>query len=136
MFAMVILTFVVLGLMFSARVRAIRSREMSMKYFKTYSEGAPTPYVLATQRHFANLFEVPVLFYAGCLAAMFMNMSGPVMLFWAWLFVGARVAHAFIHLSSNSILPRMTAYFVGCVAVLAMWLHLGWAVFSASQVAS
>lgn len=124
MFAMVLLTFGVSLLMLRSRVHAIRSGQMDFRYFKTFSAGEPSQEVLKTGRHFMNLFEVPVLFYAGCLAALQISFTGFWPQFWAWLFVGARLAHAIIHLGPNKLLPRMSAFIIGFGAVLALWIHL------------
>jgi hypothetical protein len=72
-------------------------------------------------RHFINLFEVPVLFYAVCLAAIFLHLSGSAMVFLAWGFVFCRVVQAFIHMTYNNVLHRMLAFFAGFAVVLAMW---------------
>ncbi|MES3036263.1 MAG: MAPEG family protein [Bdellovibrionota bacterium] len=122
MFAMVVLTAVVLIMMFVTRVRAIRGGQMKVGYFKTYFDGQPTDDVLKTQRHFSNLFELPVLYYAGIIVAMIIPLGGGAIQFAAWLFVAARVAHAFIHLGSNKLYPRMLSYATGWLSVIAIWI--------------
>jgi hypothetical protein len=39
-----------------------------------------------------------------------------------WLFVGARVAHAWIHIGSNKIFPRIGAFMLGFFCVFALWV--------------
>lgn len=122
MFAMVMLTFIVGGITSFTRIRDARSGAMDVKYFKTFSYGQPTEAVLKTGRQFVNLFEVPVLFYAGCCAGMIVGVAGVLPLLFAWLFVLARVVHAWIHIGSNKILPRMFAFLFGFLCVIALWL--------------
>lgn len=121
MFAMVVLTAVVLVFTFLTRVRAVRSGQVDFRYFKTFSVGEPTEAVLKTGRHFSNLFEVPVLFYSGCIVAMQMGATGFWPVLWAWVFVAARVVHAWIHIGSNKIYPRMGAFALGSFAAVALW---------------
>lgn len=122
MFAMVSLTLVVGLVTISARIRAVKSGKMDGRYFKTYSVGEPTELVLKTGRHFSNLFEVPILFYTASVVAMVLAIQGPWILLWAWLFVVARCAHAYIHIGRNKIYPRMISFFLGFIAVFAMWI--------------
>ena len=124
MFALVILTCAVMIFSFRARVAAIKKGEIAIKYFKTFEGGNPPEAVVKAGRHFSNLFEVPVLFYAGLIIAMMMPLTGFWIQVWAWLFVVARILHAAIHLGPNKIRPRMLAYALGWVAVLAIWISL------------
>jgi hypothetical protein len=122
MFAMVMLTFIVGVITLKTRVRDARSGKMDVRYFKTFSFGEPTEAVLKTQRHFINLFEIPTLFYAGCLAGMIVGVGGVLPLVFAWLFILSRIAHAWIHIGSNKIFPRMGAFLSGFACVLALWI--------------
>ena len=70
--------------------------------------------------NFSNQFEIPVLFYALAILALWLKAAGPVFVGLAWVFALSRIAHAFIHCGSNSLRLRMPAYFVGVVAVIAM----------------
>ena len=124
MFVMVLLTVVVMLTMLMSRIAAVRSGKLSVRYFKTYNFGEPPEQVIKSGRHFSNLFELPVLFYAGCLAAMILPMNDRWTLAWAWLFVLARLIHAAIHLGSNKLSPRMMSYALGWIAVLALWIDI------------
>ncbi len=123
MFAMVVLTYVVAGVMLRNRIQAVREG-FDVRYFKTYNHGQPPEQVLRVDRHFTNLFELPVLFYVGCLAAMLVPLAGFWINFWAWLFVFARVLHALIHIRTNKIPHRMKAFGLGAVAVLGLWIEI------------
>lgn len=124
MFAMVLLTIVVAVIGFLARLNAIRSGEVDFRYFKTFDYGKPNEMIVKTTRHFANLFEVPVLFYTGCIIAMILPLEGFWIMLWAWLFVFARVSHAVIHIGPNKIRPRVVAFFLGNFAALAIWIQI------------
>ncbi len=67
--AMVALVFIVVVKLFHSRVRAVRRRDISLEYFKLY-QGSEEPEEIRTlSRHFANLFELPILFYVACIVA-------------------------------------------------------------------
>jgi len=124
MFAMFALTAVVLVLLFRSRVRAIRERAVKQSYFKVYQGDTEPEYAAKRSRHFSNLFEAPTLFYAVCLAAMATQQADLTLEVLAWLYVAARVAHSFIHLGRNEIVPRLSAYFTSWAVMAAMWVYL------------
>jgi hypothetical protein len=122
MFAVVMITAVVGLITIYLRFTSVTSGKVSIKYFRTMSGAGDLPEAMAkASRHFDNMFEVPTLFYAACLTAMFTSHTGPVMQALAWVFVGARVAHAFIHVTYNNVLHRMISFVTGFTAVIAMW---------------
>jgi hypothetical protein len=121
MAAMVLLTFVVLIRMFRSRVRAVRSGEANAGYYKTYQEGGEPRETAQLSRHLANLFEAPTLFYAAGIAGMVTGQNAIAMVVLAWLYVGLRVLHAYIHTGRNKLQPRIKAYFSSWLVILAMW---------------
>jgi hypothetical protein len=124
MFAMVVLTAVVLATLFRSRVGAVRQGLVSAAYFRIY-QGAVEPESTAKPaRHFANLFEAPVLFYVVCLAAMVTHFTGAAMQALAWIYVAARIVHAYIHLGGNRLRHRVRAYFFSWGVLLMMWIYL------------
>jgi hypothetical protein len=124
MFAMVVLTALVLATLFRSRVGAVRQGLVSAAYYRIY-QGAVEPESSAKPaRHFANLFEAPVLFYVVCLAAMIMQFTGAAMQALAWIYVAARIVHAYIHLGGNRLRPRIRAYFFSWGVLLMMWIYL------------
>jgi hypothetical protein len=124
MFAMVLLTAFVLATLFRSRVGAVRQGLVSAAYFRIY-QGETEPESSAKRaRHFINLFEAPVLFYVVSLAAMITHFTGIAMQVLAWIYVAARVVHAYVHLGGNRLRHRMRAYFFSWGVLLAMWLYL------------
>ena len=121
MAAMVLLTFLVLMRMVLGRVAAVRKGEVDARFYKTYQGDGEPRAAAQNTRHFVNLFENPVLFYAACLVAMVTGQGGGLMVGLAWAYVACRVVHAFVHLGSNRIPPRMAIYGASWVALLAMW---------------
>jgi len=125
MLALVFLTFGVSVLLFRARVRSVREGHTVVSYFRVF-QGSPEPENLAqVTRHYSNLFETPVLFYAGCLAAMVVGVTGPVVVVLAWGYVAARLVHAWIHLGGNRVRHRLRAFLAGWLFLLALWGYVG-----------
>jgi hypothetical protein len=123
MLALVLLTFGVLVALFRSRVRMVREGLAPVSYFRTFQGSVDVPeYSAKPARHFANLFEAPTLFYAGCLAAMVTGVTGTWVVALAWAYVAMRYVHAFIHLGGNRVRYRMRAYFVGWLCLLALWI--------------
>lgn len=121
MAAMVALTFLVAIALLVARIQGVKSGKVDPRYFKTLSVGEPTPAMLKASRHFINLFEVPVLFYAACLVAMVLQAPTGRLLPMAWAFVAARTLQAIVHIGPNKVYVRMSLFFAGFTLVMAMW---------------
>lgn len=123
MFAMVVLTFAVATVMLRSRIKAVRSKDVSVSFFKSY-EGTVPDYVAIPARHFSNLFETPVLFYVVCLAAMIIGKTGVTIVVLAWAFVALRIIHAVVHLGKNTVLVRMRVYLASWIVLLALWVAM------------
>lgn len=125
MLALVLLTFTVALINFIWRVRAVRTRQVSIKYFRVF-DGVDAPeYIKAGARHYSNLFELPVLFYTACITAMVLQQQQSIiLLILAWVFVAFRVIHAFIHMTYNNVVHRMLSFWGGALTVFVMWIVL------------
>ncbi|NKB34452.1 MAG: hypothetical protein GKR91_15275 [Pseudomonadales bacterium] len=132
MFAMVLLTFSVLVRLFRVRKKLVSERKIEQSFFSVYQGEAEPESSAKLARHFVNLYEAPVLFYVCCLAALAVNVTGSLFLYLAWAYVGARIVHSFIHTGSNSIWPRVYAYFSSWIVLLSMWALLVFRVIAAS----
>lgn len=120
MFAMVLLTFSIMTLMSVARVNSVRTGIVRVGYYKTMSGEAPE-YLLKLSRHYSNLFEMPVLFYAAGALSVALNIEHALLPVFAWLFVLLRCIHAFIHTTYNNVIHRMLVFFTGSMCVLIIW---------------
>ncbi len=121
MFAMVLWTFVTLLRLFTTRMSAVREGTADPRYFRTYREGSEPEAAAQLSRNFVNLFEAPILFYVGCLAAMAIGLTSTLTVALAWLYVALRAVHSWIHTGSNALYPRIGAYFASWVVLLALW---------------
>ncbi|AZZ35992.1 hypothetical protein CIK05_04035 [Bdellovibrio sp. qaytius] len=108
--------------LFRVRVKTLKNREVSFKYFKAYTDTATLPeYAKVAERHYENQFEVPTMFFPTGVMYFALGMANPLTLGLMWLFVASRVAHTFIHLGSNNVRFRMISFFIGWLAIVALW---------------
>ncbi len=120
MFAMVIVTFVVAIHLFRLRVKAVKAGDVRLSQFRLNTGETPDAMAQAA-RNYANLFEVPMLFYTAGAIAIALGIQVPAMIITAWIFVLARILHSWIHLTSNNVIHRMRAYMLGNICVLVIW---------------
>lgn len=126
LFAMVLLTLTVGIIALRARFASVKSGELDPRYFRNMQprEGKAVPErVVITSRCFNNQFEVPVLFYTGCVTALALDQVSVYSLWLAWGFVISRCFHAWIHLTYNNVLHRMYSFLVGLVLMLSLWIE-------------
>jgi hypothetical protein len=122
MLALVALTFAVAGRMYSRRVAEMRARRISPQSIASRRASAERLEDTAAADNFANLFELPVLFYVVCLALHVTASVTVPQLVLAWVFVALRVAHSVIHCTYNRVMHRFTVFLLGMLCLLAMWV--------------
>ena len=117
----VALTFALLLWMVGARRQALVSRETKAR---DIALGEPKWPVRATQigNCYRNQFELPVLFYALIALALPTRHVDYLILFASWIFVICRLIHAGVFVTSNDLGQRSTAWIVGALVLLIMWL--------------
>ena len=123
MFAMVLLTFAVAIRLFSLRVKAVKAGKMRLSQFRLNTGETPDDMAQAA-RNYANLFEVPMLFYTAGAIAIALGIQTLPLIIAAWIFVIARCIHSWIHLHSNNVINRMRAYMLGNICILVIWCLL------------
>lgn len=121
--AMAVLTLAVWILLYVRRVRYLLAERIDPQRIATPEQKhALIPAeVNLPANNLANLFELPVLFYALCL---YLYVSGTADLAFvgaAWVFVAARALHSFVHCTSNHVMTRFRIYMA---ASLALWFML------------
>ena len=123
-FAMFALVAIVLLRMRSMRFAAVRSGEVSIKYYRAYQEGDEPEALRVVSRHFVNLFEMPVLFYVGVIMTYITQNVSAWMVVLAWIYVALRYVHSWVHLGSNDVPTRFRIYFASAAVLLLMWTTL------------
>ncbi len=127
MLVIVALTFVAFVRMATGRAAAVKGGH-PVEYYKAHL-GAPEPEATVVGiRHYANMFELPVLFYPACLTAFALGAVGQWTLIFAWAYVAARLVQSAVHLTSNTTNLRGGAFVIGVLCMLALWVNVGMAV--------
>ncbi len=110
--------------MFRVRIRAVKSGEVAIRYFKAYTGAPPTERTQLVARHYDNQFQVPMLFFAVGILHTFVARIDTVTVVLAWVFVLSRLAHAWVHLGSNRIQHRFKVFAAGWIVILLLWAQL------------
>ncbi len=119
-FVQVALTFFILFWLGPLRFGAVRRGEI--KGDPTLDDGAWPDKVRQASNAFRNQFEVPVLYFVLVAFALLTRKADLIFVVLSWVFVLSRLAHAFVHLTSNDVRYRFPAYLVGVVVLLVMWV--------------
>lgn len=123
-FAMFLLVAVVLLRMRAMRFAAVRQREVSVRFYKAFQGDEEPEALRVIARHFANLFEVPVLFYVGVLMAYVTHQVTYWLIGCAWAYVALRYAHTWMHLTRNDVVARFSLYFASGAVLVVLWSTL------------
>ena len=70
----------------------------------------------------ATSLKIPVLFFALIPLAILTRQAGYLFVVLEWIFVLSRIAHAFVHVTSNRQPARGLLWIVGVATLLAMWI--------------
>lgn len=129
--AMAGLTFLVWG-----RLYHLRLGEMARKriHAQALASAADSVRLLADTRasdNFRNLFELPVLFYAGVLLAAQLGVSDAASLALAWGFVALRAAHSAVQCTANHVMTRFMAYALATLVLVVFRVRLAQALAAA-----
>lgn len=130
---LVFLTFGIMVLMGARRFRAMRKGLIPPGYFKDYQQREPfliPSDVQVASRHYANLFEQPVLFYTFIALLLISGTADKVTLYFSWAYVIARILHAIIHVTTNKLILRMRIFAIGSFILLLLWIKLAFQIYS------
>ncbi len=70
-----------------------------------------------------NLFELPVIFYAICIALHAMEQTDYWFIGLAWAFTLLRILHSIIHCTSNQVMVRFSVYILSSIVLWVMVLR-------------
>jgi hypothetical protein len=119
---MVVLTFVVGLRMLSMRIAEMNRRRIHPQAVALSGQRSKILEDTRASDNFNHLFELPVLFYALCIAALATGHMPGWLVAGAWLFVGSRVAHSVIQCSYNKVMHRFAVFIAGFLLLVALWL--------------
>ena len=119
-FMQVILTFVVAFSLAYRRVTLVRSGALRGKAIALREPNFPE-HVLQYSNNYLNQFELPVLFYVLMILLLITRQADVIQMMLAWIFVVSRIAHAYVHLTSNRITLRGPLFGIGQFVLSIMW---------------
>jgi hypothetical protein len=121
LFVQIGLTFLLLFWMGFVRIGALKRREVAIPDLALRQQAWPErPTRIANAYH--NQLELPLLFYVVVILALFTRKVDILFVALAWMFVVTRLVHAGIQVTSNNVQRRFTAFLVGALILLLMWI--------------
>ena len=98
------------------RIRAVSPRDVALR------EPNWPPRVLQISNAVHNQLELPLLFYVLTILAIMTRHADVLFVVMAWIFVLSRVAHAYVHVTSNRLQVRGPVFGLGLLVLFLMWL--------------
>jgi hypothetical protein len=124
-----ILVFILYGLLGIRRAAVVRTGKARKEQFRENRDEPAES--LVVRNCIANQFELPVLFYAVSIVLFTTQADNLPAVILAWIFVGTRYAHAYVHVTSNDLRYRSPLFALGFLVLIGMWVWLGvWMAFS------
>ena len=121
-FTLVMLTFVIIFAVGTSRLISVRKRQVNPKLYRLMSGYEAPDYVQKLTRNLSNLLEMPILFYVLGVLLVALQIEDPAMVDLAWLFVGLRFVHTWIHITYNHTIHRFMVFVTSALTLLAMWI--------------
>ena len=121
LFVQVILTFCLFGWMAFHRMTSIRSGAVHPRDIALRQPNWP-PRVLQIANAAHNQLELPTLFYVLTILAIITRHADFLFVVMAWIFVLSRLAHAYVHITSNRVNIRGPVFGIGLLVLMLMWL--------------
>jgi hypothetical protein len=118
--AQVLLVFIAYGLLSLRRTAAIKAGNVKLSDFPA-NRHEPRESIFI-HNNLLNQFQLPVLFYVVCLCLYVTEGNSTVTLVLAWIFVLSRYIHAAVHMTTNRMPYRQSAFAVGYVVLGLLWL--------------
>ena len=130
--ALAALTFAVLMFIPLRRFRAAFAGQVAPSDFALGESPKVPAHVALANRNYMNLLEIPLLFYAVCLAMFVTQTVDPLAVNLAWGYVALRLVHSVIHISYNNVIHRLSAFALSNFVLVALWIVFGMRVLASA----
>ena len=87
------------------------------------------PQVMWKAHNYNHLHEAPTVFYAVALVLAMVGQGDGLNLELGWVYVGLRVAHSLVQVTSNRVLVRFALFALSSLVLIALVVHAAMAVF-------
>ena len=120
--------------MYATRFPAMSKAKVDPKDLASGDTGTTLDKVLPPQvqwkaHNYNHLHEAPTLFYAVAIVIAIIGQGDGFNLWLAWAYVALRVAHSIVQATVNNVPVRFGLFILSTVALMALILHAGMAVF-------
>ena len=122
--ALMLLVVLITVLMLRERVQEMKARRIHPKKVASSTQMAAVLQNTRAADNYKNLFEMPMLFVACCLALLATQSVTPLFLGLAWGYVALRLVHSFIHVGYNNVMHRFNVFALSALVLLVMWVLL------------
>jgi len=126
MLALVLLTMAVGIVMCRRRVAEMRAKRIPPQAVATATQMAARLSDTCAADNFRNLFETPVLFYAAVLTIYAAELTSPLYVTLAWVYVVLRLVHSAIHCTYNKVMHRLSVFMAAFLALSLIWGLIAW----------
>ena len=126
MLALVLLTMAVGIVMYHRRVAEMRAKRIPPQAVATATQMAARLSDTCAADNFRNLFETPVLFYAAVLTVYAAELTSPLYVTLAWVYVVLRLVHSAIHCTYNKVMHRLSVFMAAFLALSLIWGLIAW----------
>jgi hypothetical protein len=120
-FVLVALTFVLLFMTGRARVASVRRGETKVRDIALGQTNWPER-ITQIGNSYNSQFQLPILFYVLVILAYVLRKADLLFVVLSWVFVATRLAHAYIHVTSNRVSWRFNAFALGYAVLAVMWI--------------
>ena len=121
LFVQVVLSLGLYCLMAYHRVGSIRSGTVHPRDIALREPNWP-PRVLQVANAAHNQLELPVLFYVLTILAIITKHADVLFVVLSWIFVLARLWHAWVHVTHNRVSIRGPVFGIGLLVLMIMWI--------------
>jgi hypothetical protein len=129
-FVQVALTFALLFWMAAVRTGSVRRGETKIRDIALGQSAWPDrPQQISNC--YDSQFQLPMLFYVLVILAWITRQADLIFVVMAWIFVLARLAHAYIHTTSNHVPTRFRVFALGVFVLLTMWIYFAFKILTA-----
>ena len=120
-FVQVALTFGLLFWMAYTRRTSLSRGELKVRDIALRQPAWPARATQASNS-FDSQFQIPLLFYVLVILAWITKQADLLFVVMAWIFVLSRLAHAYVHTTSNHVPTRFNIFSLGVIVLLIMWI--------------
>ena len=106
--------------MSKARIKSVKDGKVKAAVYRL-NQGEPEE-SLRFSRAIANQYETPTLFYAVCIAAYVTSNASIVMIVLAWGYALLKIAHSYVHTSTNNLRHRRPIFMMSFLVLIFLWL--------------